>query len=742
MKKELLSPAGDMKSLYQAVAHLADAVYISGKDFGARKFAPNFSRLEIKEAVGYCHLYGVRLYVTVNTLIHDSEISSVMDYISYLYEVGVDALIMQDLGIIKLVRETYPDFEIHASTQLHNHNKRDLELLKSLGVKRCVLARELSIDEIKELGNIIELEMFIHGALCISYSGQCLFSSFLLDRSGNRGECAGFCRLPYTLVEDGKKIESKDKYLLSPKELNTLSRIDELLKLPNVTSFKIEGRMKSPGYVGFVTSLYRKLIDSTDKFISEEDNKNLAVLYNRKFTEGYLFNKTKEELMNPVSPNHIGIPLGQVISFDKKYIKIKLTESLHQEDGIRFANQEGMIVNFLYDKDGKLISSATKGMIVSVLNKVNLKELGLVRKTLDSVLLKNLENLPKRTIPITGKLVAQIGKPLRLEVSDEKSTISLEGAIVEVAKTSPTSKERLTSQVMKTNDTPFVFTDLSVILDNVFVPIKEINELRRKTLLSLIEKRLIFSREIVPFEKLKVPTIKNVSPHISCLVRNREQYEVVKKLGIKTIYVTDSKLYEEVKNEGDIYLRTSRVIKDYPNYKNEKLLIGEIGGLSLAKENEVHTDYFCHAYNHESTYFFLSKGVKSVTLSVELKKEEVGELLTSFKQEYDFIPPTEVIVYGRIELMIMKHCLVSTLLKEKPCSLCKKHKYSLEDRNQKRYPLQMECPYTHIFHHEVVNHLEDISYYIDKGVSTFRIELFDETEEEIKKLVTNLRLSI
>ena len=219
--KELLSPAGNMNCLYAAINNGADAIYLSGKNFGARKFATNFTNEELKEAVLYAHLYGVKIYVTVNTIIYNEEVEELLKYIDYLYHIGVDALIMQDIGMISLVKKRYPGFNIHASTQLHNHNNNGIKLLKELGIKKVVLDRELSLEEINNLDNSIEKEVFIHGALCNSYSGNCLFSSMNGGRSGNRGECVQSCRMPYKLLKNNEYIISEGKYLLSTKELNT-----------------------------------------------------------------------------------------------------------------------------------------------------------------------------------------------------------------------------------------------------------------------------------------------------------------------------------------------------------------------------------------------------------------------------------------------------------------------------------------------------------------------------------------
>ena len=279
IKHELLVPAGDAESLNQAIANGADAVYVGCKEFGARKFAKNFDNVEIVKAIKLCHLYGVKLYVTMNTLVKDNEVPQFLGQIEFLYKSGVDAVLIQDFGMLCLVREKYPDLEVHASTQANTSSNETAELFHKLGVKRVVFSREMSLDEIKSIKAPIEKEVFIHGALCISYSGCCLMSSMIGNRSGNRGECAGCCRLPYTL-EKGTRVIAKNKYLLSTKELNTSYRFRELLD-SDITSFKIEGRMKSPEYVGFVTRFYRNLIDSYCTNVDiDAINKQLKTIFN------------------------------------------------------------------------------------------------------------------------------------------------------------------------------------------------------------------------------------------------------------------------------------------------------------------------------------------------------------------------------------------------------------------------------------------------------------------------------
>ena len=322
---------------------------------------------------------------------------------------------------------------------MHNHNSNQLKLLKELGITRVVLARELSLSEIENLAKTtdLELEVFVHGALCICYSGECLFSSLLLDRSGNRGSCAGICRLPFSLYEEETKIPTSGKYLLSPKELNELDNMEKLMASP-ITSFKIEGRMKSPTTIGYITRLYRQMMDSISNHekphLTPKQVKNLYALFNREFTKGYLFEESDKDLMNNKSPNHHGIPLGQVLSATKKRIKIKLEEELNQEDGIRFMPEnKGMIVNFIYDQKGLLQHHALPGSVIEVDNKIGLeKSGGSVRKTIDHQLEEELKNYPLKKIPII--LTVSASKKtglLQVSLYDQENLVEKAEKIVE-----------------------------------------------------------------------------------------------------------------------------------------------------------------------------------------------------------------------------------------------------------------------------------------------------------------------
>lgn len=491
MTKELLIPVGSFEALKYAIFNGCDAVYLAGKKYGARAFAKNFDDEELKKAVSLSHLYDVKVYVALNIMIFEREFKEVIKYIEYLKAINVDALIVSDLGLISYLHQNYPEIVVHASTQAHTFNLKQIKFLKNLGVKRVVVDRELSLNEIKKFKNIIEIEVFIHGALCVCYSGNCLMSYLTKRRSGNRGCCAQNCRLPYQLSHNHKLMNLEDKYLLSTKELNTSYHIEELMN-SNITSFKVEGRMKSPSYVGFITKFYRTLIDNYQKFgkvmINDEDIEKLKVIYNRDFTDGYLFNN--ENIYNMKSPNHQGIVIGKVIDYNQKQIKIKLFKDLNQEDGIRFVKDNlGMIVNFLYDEKGKLINKAFKGDTILVDNKVGIKNLGEVRKTIDYQLEKELEKLypPKILIDVLLNITLD---NFEMTVIDNKNKITLKKNICEKSLKVVTSKEEILNQIKKTGNTPFSINQIKINLEpNLFIPIKKINEIRREILETLERER-------------------------------------------------------------------------------------------------------------------------------------------------------------------------------------------------------------------------------------------------------------
>lgn len=741
MKKiELLSPVGNLEMLNAAVNNGADAIYLAGKNYGARKYANNFTNDEIKEAIKYAHLYGVKVYVTINTVIYEGEIESFIEYVKFLYENHVDAVIMQDLGMIKLVLAKFPDLEVHASTQMHNHNEESIKYLKSIGVKRVVLARELSLDEVKNINVDIEKEIFVYGALCISYSGQCLMSSRVLNRSGNRGECAGMCRLTYELIEETTKIPTEGPYLLSPKELNTLANLREIID-SQVDSLKIEGRMKSPEYVGYVTKIFRRLIDcyynNEVMNVYDEEIVNLKKLYNREFTLGHLFGSRNTKLMNIKSPNHIGTPLGKAY-IEKNKIKIVLSDNIRQGDGIRFVPAKGMIVNYLYDSNLLLINSAKKGDTVYVDNKIGLENDADVLKTLDVDLMEKINDIPKRKVPINVMVEAKIGKPLIATITDNVNTITQSLGMVEKSKKCPVRIEEIVDRFSKVNDTIFRIVDINVNADkDIFIPVKVMNDLRRDVLLKL-EKKILDRPSDLRYGNYTLDVNKmSLTNSINFYVNTEEQlkYLLNKKVNI---YTDNLFFYKKYKSE-NVYFATDRVMYKLPNMSNDNILASNLSSLvKYASCNNVITSLYLNVTNSYMIDEFIKLGSNKITLSIENTYDDVKAMIYSFKSRNNFIPNLEIFVYGRVELMVMKHCFLNMFInKDKECSICKNNKqYYLKDRNAKLFPIITKNCNNYILDCNNINLLDKVKDYNKIGVTNYSVKLFNESIEEIDKILS------
>ncbi len=603
---ELLVPAGDINSFYAAINNGADAIYLSGKMFGARSYAKNFTIDELKTVLKLGKIYGVKIYVTMNTLVKDNEVEDFLKEVEFLYSLGVDAILMQDFGMISLCLKKYPNLVIHASTQVNSSSYETIKLLYEMGVKRVVLPREMSINEIKKIDIPIEIEVFIHGALCVSYSGNCLFSSMLGGRSGNRGECVGSCRLPYKLYKDKTLID--EGYLLSMKELNTSASIKQLPS--NVVSLKIEGRMKSPSYVGFITKYYRKILD--DEELTTKDLEDLKSMFYRGFTKGHLFND--EDLINKKSPNHLGSRLGKVIDVNDERIRIELDRPLLQGDGIRFKeSNKGMIVNYLYDLKDNLINKGNPKQIVEVDNKVKLTSLDEVRKTTD----KSLEITDftiTRKVPINIDVKAKVGEEFTLSFSDLSHTVTYTGNVVEKSINNPISKDRLINQLEKLGNTPFVAKHISIDMDeDIFIRIGDLNIARRTLSERLIGERL---------NDYKEPIINEVT---------------FDKINTKEIIDLDN--YGEVERN-PFYIKD--VLKD-------KSIVSNL----YKPTADVTSSYHLNVFNSYTAYYLYKLGYKAVTLSVELNNIELKELIESIRKRFGNIPIV-IKTKGYVEVMLIK----------------------------------------------------------------------------------------
>lgn len=739
MKKvELLCPAGNREMLEKAVQNGADAVYLSGVKFGARKFANNFNNEEIVEAINYAHLYGVKVYITINTLIKDNEVEEFLEYVEFIHKSNVDAVLMQDIGMIYLVRNMFPNLEIHASTQFHNHNIEDLKFLKDLGIKRAVLARELSLEEIKKFNIDIEKEIFVHGALCICYSGQCLMSSLVMNRSGNKGECAGMCRLPYKLLEGDRKIKTNGNYLLSTKEFCTIENLKEILDT-NIDSLKIEGRMKSPEYVGFLTKLYRKAIDdyylNREFKIATEDIEKLKMLFNREFTKGFLLNDGNN-LINQKHPNHLGVEIGDVLNVTKDKIKIKLRKQVHQGDAIRFKNNnKGMYLNFIYNDKNKLINSAKENEIIFLDNKINLSEKDIVVKTIDSLLIKEINNYPQKRIPINVLVELKKNKPIKIEFNDGINKIVEYGNIPEVAINQSLNTEIIIEKICKLGNSIYEIKDIKIdIEENLFLPIKELNELRRKAIERLNIERIKPIKKFIKKEIKFNKNQKNITNKIGILIDKEEDYLYFKNYNNIDLYTEDRNLYIKYRANNNIFLRLPRVTSNIKEYKDEKLLVNDVGSVyKYTKNNIVDLDIYSNVTNCYSVKFYNDMGIEKIGISPELTAEETKKIYINYQQLFGENPNIEAFVFGKLELMILKHCVINeNVNSNKICNVCKNSKqYYLEDRNKEKYQILTKNCQNILLHYKTINRIET---YKDSEITNYYLSLIGINNKEKNRI--------
>lgn len=739
-KIELLSPVGSLAALKQAIHNGADAVYLGGTHFGARAFANNFNNIQLKEAVKYAHLYGTKIYITVNTLIYENEIQSFKEYIDFLSYIGVDALIMQDIGMANWAINTY-NIPVHSSTQMHNYSLSNAQYLKDQGFERAVLARETHIDDIKKTSEIMETEVFAHGALCISYSGQCLFSAIEHDRSGNRGRCAQACRMEYSLYVDNKPIV-KNKFLLSPKDLALLDDAPQLAKA-GANSIKLEGRMKSPEYVGFITKIYRNIIDAyykgNESKITSEDTNTLKHLFNRGFTKGYTFGHDNKELMSIVRPNHSGVHIGDVISTNKGYITIKLFKTLNQGDGVKFEKTDkGFVCNKIYHT-GRLVNRGESGQTIQLDNKLNLIGNDRLLLTKDTKLNKQLNNYEEKRIPVNIRGEFRLDKPSTLIISDlDGNEIYARGAVVEQSRNAPLSMEGITENINKLGDSPYDSNSTTIDMDeNIFLTKGNINKLRRDAVELLNSAR---SKTTEYKKKTYIFDYTAPLPHacgFSCTVINSDQLNAVLEYSPNKIYIRDFDLYKKNKNKHqNVYYFMDALNGNTEDYNDERLVIRDTGGIKYAQNNTVIADYMLNITNSQSLAHMNACKVFSCCLSVELDNKNIKSLCENYKNQYGCFPNAEVLVYGRIQLMATKHCILEGNIE---CGKCKTSDIYIEDIKGGKFPVLTDdkCN-NYIYAKEPIDKLSNIPYIKSMGVNSFRLDFLNESSDEIVSILNKI----
>jgi putative protease len=795
MKKEieLLAPAGNWESFLGAVENGADAVYLGSKYFSARQNAGNFDRELLMEALKYARVRGVKVYLALNTLILDNELKDALKVVLDAYLQGIDGIIVQDIGMAKILRKQIPDLELHASTQMTVYNKEGVKVLQDLGFKRVVLARELSIQEISAIskGSSIETEVFVHGALCVSYSGQCLMSSLIGGRSGNRGRCAQPCRLPYEMISGNSDnpVKVKKGYLLSPKDLCSISLLGEILR-SGVTSLKIEGRMKQPEYVATVVRIYRKYIGlyykneigNIDSHEKENDMKELMQVFNRGgFSEGYLKGKTGTGMMCYEKPKNWGIYIGNVISFNKESsnIKMKMEEDLSIGDGIEVLNGEeinpGTVVTYIKTENGKK-NYAKKGDMAYIGDiKGNIPRGGKVYRTSSKALNMRAGDTFDgksfiRKVQIEGGLFIRQNSPTTLRVSDGENIVEVVSEkLPETALNKPITRERIEEQLYKTGNTPFVFSRLDIQLDpGLTVPISEINNLRRKALDELYNKKAAVNigkrSELVEelgkclfdFPGNGRKEKNNVKISVYLYEWNKKYHnEALFKADI--IYIPFKEFLNEeninsfygLKQKGcSIYAALPSITRG--NYDNlikaklsgiieseivEGMLLGNMGQLEYVKDIQgikIRCDHSFNILNRVSLVELNSLGICGATLSPELNHDQLKDMAL------DTYMDKEVIVYGRLPVMVSEYCPVGCVIgKKESGKVCKKSpckdRYDLKDRVGAKFPVlcdSIDCRSTVLSSSRLF--ISDLAI---RGLETFRLNIWDETNDEFERLM-------
>ena len=714
---ELLAPAGNMEALRAAVSNGCDAVYLGLEKFGARAYSDNFTIESLAEAIDYAHLRDVKIYVTMNTIVFEDEIADMEEQLEQLNAIGVDGIIVQDLAVFDYVAGNFVDMEVHCSTQMGIDDLEGTLLFKEMGADRVVMAREVDIADVKQIRKAakIPIEVFVHGALCVSYSGNCLMSGLIGYRSGNRGRCVGSCRKPYELLDRETGLSFGTSYLLSMKDLNTIDHIEEL---KSIDSLKIEGRMKEPAYVANVVKRYREALDGD---IRQTDKDALQKTFNRTYTEGYMFGEEPGNITNIQRPNNFGYEIGKVRGSYKGMYEIALTKTLHQNDIIRIDHENedvNLSVARLYDKDGMLINQADKTCYIKIKEKLSPGDV--VYKTKDYLFYKELEaDLDKefRRFPLDLKVYAYPGAALVIDAEGFGLQYLYESEeILEEAVNNPTDREQVVKHLSRLGDTVFTLGDVEFESYNAFVPAKLLNSARRQIVQGLYDAKLAKwkkrTKEDVPRESIAFPLQK---PYLTATVTTQEQYDACKACGIKDVYFDN------------IIRRNQNVYED----REGELLLGGYGGIYRYRDtNPFVTDYSLNVVNAASCYDLYRLGAKRVTLSYELNRRQIQELIASYEEVNGGSPALEMIVYGRAPLLFTKYC---PLKKMGQCGSCRKRSYELKDEYGEFPVLNHEDCSTTILNGKVLNLLDEMPQ-ID-GVEAFRLNFTIESGAEVKRVI-------
>lgn len=699
---ENLAPAGNWDALRSAVAAGADAVYLGYAAYSARAGAGNFDEQQLRDAVRFAHLHHVRVHVTVNTLIKDGELAGVVDVLRLLSEIRVDAVLVQDLGVLRMARRCFPDLPIHASTQMAIHNATGVRFCRNQGMTRAVLARECSAAEIALAAKEgIEIEVFGHGAQCVAVSGECLFSSVVGGRSGNRGRCAQPCRLLYTY-------RGKTAAWLSPRDVCMRDDLPELNKA-GVASIKLEGRLKRPEYVATIANSYRNAIDAMDnghfRKADEAEMTGLRQIFSRGgFMRGYAMGAEDAGVIDPARVSHGGVKIGRVEFAAGNMARVRLERSLDDGDGLQIRTAQG---------DAELIyaghdTEAGQIAVVRLRPDVRTKAGDEVYRLTSEKQLQWARSLAIPAIPADMALIAYPGKPLALTMTDGENSVTVTGDTVAPAQSRAMSEEDARRSLGKLSDTPFSLRVLTVQTAGAFVPVSALNQLRREACQQLAEARIAaFTRKAgreEPADDLIYPDTPD-APSMA-IVRTREQADAMQ--GAADLLVWYPEDFRADALESGLRDMPDGVWLQLPTVCEEKTLdaldafvqknAGKLGGIVLGSVGQLGRTWNVPmgagsgipVMNRRAVQFLLEQGCRFVTASSELSGAELRTLMQNH-------PPVVVPAYGREQLMLLHHCPARTYLGltkgHAACRMCDQHSpdalagQTLTDRRGTVYPL-------------------------------------------------------
>ncbi len=772
---ELLAPAGNMDAFYAAILNGADAVYLGGKNFGARAFADNFDDEAIAEAIHAAHFQGKKVYVTVNTLIGDEEMGQALDYIAGLYQLGVDGILIQDLGLLYNLRRIMPRLPLHASSQMSLHNGAGVAFAAAWGMRRVVLARELSLADIAAIqaNSDIELEIFVHGALCVCYSGQCLFSSMVGGRSGNRGKCAQPCRMAYTLTDENgvpQMSQIKGNYLLSPRDLVGFPEIEALYRL-GVASWKIEGRMKKPEYVATVTDVYSRYLRLLDEnrvvFPSQEDMRQLLQAFNRDHGPGYWYGNPGAALMSYQRPNNRGLFLGRISQAEGGFIRLKLEQPLSLGDGVDVwvsaGGHEGFTVNKILYQD-QPTDHGEVGQTVDIPSKAG-RVGDRVFKTYDAPLMERARASYRQSGEkrVDFVIEAKKGLPLTVSAVDEDgiSAKSVSSYIVAPAQTSVSDWYSVQAQLQRLGGSGFCFGALDGELDDdIMIPASVLNHCRRDLVAQLVEKHCQtavaaeWNRQAMAEAKAAAAPGRSRPvrrPRLAVLAGEEETALAAARQGITDIYLDAvgfrgnkpwdyQSLAKKLQPAGCRlipYLPQIIAQSDLEKWQNRiaawqaldfpALVVNNSGQILLARkagwQGKIYGGVGLNVFNSAAAALLAQEGLSRQCLSPELTLNQIQNMA-------DWPMEKELTVQGPCQLMISEYCPLGAILggrnKNQACSApCMDHnRMNLRDEKGYAFPLRCdnECR-AHIFNSRDLCLLPDIAKLTQAGVAVLSLDL-------------------